>query len=162
MKASTMAAKAEQVAPALYHDDETAWLELTARLIAERRYDELDHEHLSEYLFDMARRDRREVFSRLVVLMTHLLKWEQQPEKRTSSWRGTVLEQRRELRLLLESEALRNYAIHVLDDAHQEAREQASAETGLPLLTFPQESPWSLDELVAKEADRGEAATSSS
>ena len=62
---------------------------------------EMDYQNLSEYLADMARRDRREVFSRLVVLLSHLLKWEHQPEKRSGSWRGTILEQRRELRQLL-------------------------------------------------------------
>src|SRR3954466_13834506 len=89
--------------PSLYEADETAWLEQTADLVARRRFDEVDHEHLSEYLGDMARRDRREVFSRLVLLLTHLLKWDHQPEQRSNSWRGTILTQRRELRQLLES-----------------------------------------------------------
>ena len=39
-----------------------------ARLIAERRFGELDYEHLHEFLTDMARRDRREVLSRLKTL----------------------------------------------------------------------------------------------
>ena len=95
----------------LYHEDETAWLEVMAQLVAERRFGEFDCEHLSEYLSDMARRDRREVYSRMVVLLTHLLKWDFQPERRSGSWRGTILAQRRELRLLLESGVLRNHAI---------------------------------------------------
>jgi hypothetical protein len=40
-------------------------LEVMSRLVAERRFEEFDCEHLSEYLSDMARRDRREVYSRL-------------------------------------------------------------------------------------------------
>src|SRR5262245_11736870 len=84
----------------LYEQDETAWLEAMARLAAQRRVQEMDLAHLSEYLTDMARRDRREVFSRLVTLLTHLLKWEHQPEGRSGSWRGTIREQRRELRQL--------------------------------------------------------------
>ena len=43
-------------APSLYHADETAWLEVMAHFIEERRFDEIDCEHLSEYLLDMARR----------------------------------------------------------------------------------------------------------
>ena len=49
----------------LYEQDETAWLEAMAELVAQRRYAELDHLHLSEFLADQAKRDRREVFSRL-------------------------------------------------------------------------------------------------
>ena len=94
----------------LYERDETAWLEAMSALAANGRHTEMDFAHLSEYLADMAKRDRREVFSRLVVLLSHLLKWEHQLENRSNSWRGTILEQRRELRLLLESRSLRRHA----------------------------------------------------
>src|SRR5438105_12801289 len=85
----------------LYERDETAWLEAMSALAASGQYVELDFPHLSEYLADMAKRDRREVISRLVVLLCHLLKWEHQPERRSGSWRGTIRAQRRELRQLL-------------------------------------------------------------
>jgi Domain of unknown function DUF29 len=139
--------------PSLYNEDETAWLEVMAQLVAERRFDEFDCEHLSEYLSDMARRDRREVYSRLVVLLTHLLKWEYQPERRSGSWRGTILAQRRELRLLLESGTLRNHAVASLAEAYQEAREQAAAETELPIETFPAECARSVEELISRESE---------
>src|ERR1700730_18671616 len=90
----------------LYHEDETAWLEAMARLVAARRFDELDHENLREFLADMARRDKREVLSRLTTLLAHLLKWEHQPQQRTRSWEATILHQREELRDLLESSTL--------------------------------------------------------
>ena len=53
----------------LYEQDETAWLEAMSALAASGRYEQMDHPHLSEYLADMSNRDRREVFSRLVVLL---------------------------------------------------------------------------------------------
>ncbi len=96
--------------PSLYEQDETAWLEQTAGLVAQRRFDEIDHESLSEYLTEMARRDRREVLSRLTVLLVHLLKWDHLPEQQTNSWQATILHQREELRDLLESRTLENYA----------------------------------------------------
>ena len=139
--------------PSLYLEDETAWLETMALLAVERRFHEFDCEHLGEYLSDMARRDRREVYCRLVVLLTHVLKWDHQPEKRSGSWRGSILTQRRELRLLLESRTLRNHAIASLSEAHQEAREQAAAETVLPIDTFPAEPVRSVDELIARESE---------
>lgn len=138
---------------ALYEQDETAWLEAMAALAEQGRVADMDFVHLSEYLGDMAKRDRREVFSRLVLLLTHLLKWDQQPERRTGSWRGTIRAQRRELRKLLESGTLRNHAETVLDEAFDEARGQASDETELAIDKFPTERPWALDELLANPDD---------
>ena len=135
----------------LYEQDETAWLEAMSTLAAEGRFSEMDYPHLSEYLADMARRDRREVFSRLVILLTHLLKWEQQPERRSGSWRGTIREQRRDLRQLLESGTLLNHAESVLVDAFVDARLQAADETGLDVKHFPEENPWLLEEMLADE-----------
>ncbi len=136
--------------PSLYEQDETAWLEETASLVAQRRFGEIDHEHLGEYLSDMAKRDKRELFSRLVILITHLLKWEHQPELRSNSWQGTILSQRRELRQLLESGTLRRYAGEVLEKAYKEAVEQAATETGLTETVFPSECSMSLEEIVAQ------------
>ncbi len=135
---------------ALYERDETAWLEAMSALAASRRYAEIDYPHLSEYLADMAKRDRREVFSRLVVLLCHLLKWEHQPDGRSGGWRGTIREQRRELRQLLESGTLRNHAEAVLADAYAEARRQAADETELSLDVFPAEDGRGVDELLAE------------
>src|SRR5258708_36269372 len=98
----------------------------------------------------MARRDRREVYSRLVVLLAHLLKWKYQPEKRSGSWRGTILTQRRELRQLLESGALRSHAIASLAEVYQEAREQAAGETDLPLATVPAECERCLGHVLSR------------
>jgi hypothetical protein len=140
----------------LYEHDETAWLEAMSALAASGRYAELDYRHLSEYLADMAQRDRWEVFSRLVVLLSHLLKWEHQPQGRCGSWRGTIREQRRELRQLLESGTLRNHAEAVLADAYAEARRQAADETELSLDIFPVEDTRGLDALLA-EPDNGPA-----
>jgi len=88
---------------AVYLEDETAWLEAMAALVRRRDLEALDLENLGEYLTDMAQRDRREVKSRLVVLLVHLLKWEFQPERRSRSRRTTVLNQRQELADLAES-----------------------------------------------------------
>ena len=137
--------------PQLYEEDETAWLDEMARLVAERRFAELDAEHLSEFLSDMARRDRREVLSRLVILLTHLLKWEHQPQQRTKSWEAKILHQREELQDLLESGTLRNYAREVLAKAYERAARQAMLETGAEEGAFAAACPWPLEELVPEE-----------
>lgn len=135
----------------LYNKDETAWLEMMARLAAERRFGELDYEHLHEFLTDMARRDRREVLSRLRTLLLHLLKWEHQPDHRSNSWVKTIEEQRLELRDLLESGTLRNHAQNVLAEAYEQAVKLASIETSLSESTFAQACPLLLEEVLEKD-----------
>jgi hypothetical protein len=142
-----------QTIDTLYEADETAWLEQTADLIRSGRLGEIDPLPLAEYLTDMANRDRREVFSRLVILLTHLLKWEYQTDRRSGSWRGTIREQRRELRLLLESGTLRKHAATVLIDAYAEARGQAADETEQDIGAFPVDNPWSLDAALGGEGE---------
>ncbi len=137
----------------LYEQDETAWLEAMSALAAAGRLSEMDHRNLSEYLSSMAKRDRREVFSRLVVLLTHLLKWEHQADRRGESWLGTILEQRRELRKLVESGTLYNHADSVLAEAYAEARKQAAAETMLPRDVFSADFGHDLDGLLADDEE---------
>ena len=134
----------------LYERDETAWLETMSALVAEGRLAEINHHNLSEYLSDMAKRDRREVFSRLVVLLAHLLKWEYQPDKRTGPWRATIEFQRMELDDILESATLRNHAVAVLDKAYTNAVRQAVAETSLAESGFPTECPHTLEAVLSK------------
>ncbi|MBA2591086.1 MAG: DUF29 domain-containing protein [Gammaproteobacteria bacterium] len=76
----------------LYEHDETAWLETMAELIRLGRLDEIDYPNLAEYLADMARRDRWEVENRLTVLIVHALKWAYQPDRRSGSWKATIIE----------------------------------------------------------------------
>jgi hypothetical protein len=135
----------------LYERDETAWLERMSKLIEERRYNELDYRHLSEYLLDMAKRDRREVFSRLRTLLVHLLKWDYQPRKRSRSWKVTIMNQRDDLREELESKTLRNHALDVLSKAYARAVKLAAEETGLSPERFPQECPYTLDDVLSEE-----------
>jgi hypothetical protein len=135
----------------LYLEDETAWLEAMSQLAAERRHEEFDYEHLSEYLADMAKRDRREVASRLTTLLAHLLKWEYQPAHRSNSWRATIDEQQHELQMLLESRTLLNHANAALSKAYKHAARRAALETGLPETTFPTECPFSLDVILGPD-----------
>ncbi len=136
---------------ALYDQDETAWLELSARLIRAGRLEELDYDNLPEFLEDMAKRDRREVESRLAVLLAHVLKWTYQPDRRRRGWLATVEAQRHELSLLLRSGTLRNHAEAELESAYRAAVRQATAETGIEGKALPQQCPYTVQQLLEIE-----------
>jgi hypothetical protein len=131
----------------LYEQDETAWLDSMSELVRLNRLDALDYANLAAYLSDMAARDRREVRSRLVMLLMHLLKWEHQPEQRSPSWRTTVLTQRQDLADLAGRGVLRSHAKKIFADAYRDAVELAASETGLASDAFPAECPYTLEQL---------------
>jgi hypothetical protein len=132
----------------LFETDEVAWLERSRDLIQQDRYRELDYAHLAEYLDDMAKRDKREVKSRLKTLLVHLLKWQFQPDARSVSWDVTITNQREELEELFSSATLRNHAAQILDQVFELAVKQAAKETGLARDRFPGTCPYSLAELL--------------
>jgi malonyl CoA-acyl carrier protein transacylase len=132
----------------LYQSDEVAWLEQMAALAAEGDTASLDLAHLGEYLLEMARREKREVVSRLVTLLVHLLKWEHQPDHRSRSWDLTIQEQREELQELLESGALRNHAQQELAQAYRKAVRRAAVETEKAEKDFPEECPYHWDQIL--------------
>jgi hypothetical protein len=135
----------------LYEPDETAWLEESSRLIRAGHFDALDYENLASYLEEMAMRDRREVNSRLRVLMAHLLKWQYQSEKRSRSWTLTIINQRFELESLVESGTLRQQAKDAVSKIYPSAVKSAAAQTRLPPSTFPAECPFTLDQILTEE-----------
>jgi hypothetical protein len=133
----------------LYERDIHAWTQQTAGLLKQRRFQDLDLEHLIEELETMGRRDRQELVSRLKILLGHLLKWQYQPAHRGSSWRGSILEQRLRIRdLLQDCPSLKPFVAEAIEVAYLDGAKLASRETGLPLAQFPDRSPYPLDDLL--------------
>src|SRR5258708_24494624 len=94
---SAMDAKTlKSAAASLYDEDFAIWTAETARLLRARRFHEVDIEHLAEEIEDMGKRYKRELHSRLTVLILHLLKCKCQPEKQTRGWQSTLLPQTEE------------------------------------------------------------------
>lgn len=138
---------------ALYQDDEPAWLEIMSVLAREGRVEEFDLPNLSDFLADMAGRDRREVESRLVVLMSHLLRLEHQRDRRSRSWKATIVEQRQELNRHAGRGVLRTHGIAVLESIYPEAIDRAAAETGLSRDSFPPRCPFTFEGLLKVEVE---------
>jgi len=137
---------------AAYEDDFYAWTQEQARLLRSGDLTAVDAANLAEEVESMGRSDRREIDSRLIVLLKHLLKWQFQPEARTTSWSGTIREQRRQIeKLLRESPSLRPIVPYTVPEAYAEAREDAAEETGLSGSEFPEACPFTPDEVLARD-----------
>ena len=70
----------------LYEVDEHAWIERQIAALREGAFDRLDRANLIEFLSSMAARDRRELASRMTLLMQHMIKYSVQPERASRSW----------------------------------------------------------------------------
>ncbi len=136
----------------LYDTDFNLWIEQTVRQLKQGDLQSLDLENLIEEIESMGRSDKREVYSRLKVLLLHLLKWEYQPQKRTGSWRNTIDEQRDQLNLILaDSPSLNTHLQVIFADCYLKGKKGAANETNLPLSTFPVDCPFSQAEILDAE-----------
>jgi AAA15 family ATPase/GTPase len=133
----------------LYEEDENLWLFENAKLLEEGKINEVDWKHIREELELMGKSQHREVESRFIVLLKHLLKWKYQKEKRTPSWKATIEEQRDELVTIFhESKNLSNYATDNQNRFYERARRYTSTETELPIGIFPENSPFTLEQVL--------------
>ena len=136
----------------LYVRDFYAWTQEQARLLRERRFNDLDLENLVDEVEGVGSSQRQEIRSRLKRLLTHLLKWKFQPRYRGASWRRTIRAQRESIVEIIEtSPSLRGYPSRALHAAYLGATVSASEETGLATGIFPEECPFSLDEILHQE-----------
>lgn len=133
----------------LYDQDFHAWAEEQARLLRCGQIANADIEHIAEEIETLGASERRELESRLKVLLLHLLKWRHQPEERSSGWIGTIDEQRDQIDTLLrQSPSLRRLVGEYVGFAYPKARRSAAHETGLPQEVFPEHCPYSEQELL--------------
>ncbi|MGL5032995.1 MAG: DUF29 domain-containing protein, partial [Microcystaceae cyanobacterium] len=110
---------------------------------------DLDLENLIEEIQSMGRSDKREIKTRLIVLIMHLLKCKYQSKKQTTSWIATINEQRRQIKVVLEdSPSLKPYIQNEIEDCYQDARKDAEKETKLSIKIFPLECPFTLNQIL--------------
>ncbi len=132
-----------------YEQDFYAWLMHNARLIREGQFAEVDSEHVAEELESMGRSEKRELVSRLTVLLTHLLKWCYQPDRRSRSWQYTIEEQRQKVCEVLEdSPSLRHEIDTTVSRAYDRALLRACQEPHLDKTTFPALCPYTIDQIL--------------
>lgn len=145
-----MADQAEAPAKnSLYDTDFYVWTQEQARFLLDRRWQDLDLENLVEEIESVGRSNKREIESRLTVLIAHLLKWKYQPYWRSPGWTGTIVEQRHHLRMIVrDSPSLRGYPAEVFFDQYLGARLRAAKETGIDFTLFPEACPFTVDQAL--------------
>lgn len=135
-----------------YQTDIVAWANEQAALIRLGKIDQMDLEHIAEEIEDVGKSEQRELESRMAVLLAHLLKWQYQPDRRSTSWQRTIKEQRKRVLIRLkQTPSLKNSLSDQdwLASAWSDAVTWAIDETGI--VNFPDDMPWSVELVLAND-----------
>jgi hypothetical protein len=100
----------------------------------------------------MGRSEKKELKTRLVVLIEHLLKlqyWIEEKDDNARGWRNTVVEQRRQITYTLaDSPSLKAILNDVFLPCYQDAKKDTINKYQLPSNLFPEEPPFSLAQVL--------------
>lgn len=133
----------------LYNQDYYLWIKNTVKLLDTGKFTEINLDYLIEELEDMGNSEKRAVSSNLRILLMHLIKYKYQPEKRSNSWLFTIVEHRKRLKVLFKnSTSLKNYYYEIFSETYEDAKDLASAETGLSINDFPNSSPFTPEDVL--------------
>lgn len=132
-----------------YDQDLYAWALNNADLLRKRQLNAIDVDNIAEELEALAKNQRRELRSRLTILIMHLLKLRYQPNLQSRSWRVTIDTQRDELHDLLDdSPSLRNELDDIIHNSYPRSVRKAAYETGIEPANFPEDCPWSAGQIL--------------
>jgi len=135
-----------------YDTDFYAWAQAQAAALRAKAWDQLDIDHLAEEVEDLRKTERRGVRSQLRLILSHLLKWVYQPDKRTDSWRSTIANGRVVVQEDVEDlPSLAHEVPELFTWAYPRARRDAAKDTGLALATFPEACPWPMERVLHED-----------
>ena len=147
-----ISSQSDIMSKALYEKDFYLWTQETANLLKKNRFEEVDLKNLIEEIEAMGRSEKRELESRLTTIIEHLLKliyWTVEKERNMRGWRGTVIEQRRQIqRLLKDSPSLKSFLGEIFLDCYQVARKDTLQKYQLSPEMFPIQSPFTIEEIL--------------
>jgi hypothetical protein len=131
-----------------YDTDLYQWTIEQADALRRRAVNALDYDTLAEEIESVGRSERREVRSRLEVLLIHLLKWRFQPARQSESWRASVSEARRRIEdVLTDNLSLRSFPAEALASAYRLAILDKAIRR-LELLHLPDVCPWAIEDVL--------------
>jgi hypothetical protein len=136
----------------LYDQDFYAWANEQAGLLRAGRLSEADIEHIAEEIESLGKSEKRELLSRLTLVLLHLLKWQYQPALRGKSWRLTLEEQRDEVEThLADNPSLKSTISDIIAVSYRRAVLGAARETDMERSAFPTHCPWSFGQIMDPE-----------
>jgi hypothetical protein len=133
----------------LYNQDYYQWVQETIKLLEKKIFRSLDLDHLIEEIEDLALNEKQIIETNLIVVLKLLLKWQYQPEQRSGEIKASIRRHRYQIRDDLKvSPSLKTYLSEIWLESYQEARLQAADETELAIATFPEQCPYTIENIL--------------
>ena len=135
-----------------YEKDVVAWAMEQAALLRAGNLSALDIEHIAEEIEGVGKSEKRELASRVAVLLSLLLRWLHQPGQRSSCWSRSLKEQRKAIASALRQTPSLKASLSDADwlaGVWADAVTKAVDETGLD--SFPEECPWAMAQVLAED-----------
>jgi hypothetical protein len=139
-------------AAAEYERDFYSWALEQAELIREGRWTAVDRENVAEEIESLGREQFNKLESAIRILLIHMLKWDNQPERRSRSWALSIKEQRLQLaNVLVDNPGLKPRLMEAVERAYQRGRLQAARETDVDEARFPARCPYAWEEISDRD-----------
>ena len=133
----------------LYDQDFYSWTREQAEILKAGNFAALDVKHLIDELEALGKSEYRELVSHLAQLFTHLLEWEHQAVKRSTSWRLAIENQRIDVSLVFrQNPGLKHELPDILSLAYRKAVLNAARQTGIDREKFPASCPYTLEQAL--------------
>jgi hypothetical protein len=132
-----------------YDADFFLWTQQQAARLRQGQLSQIDAANLAEEIESMGKSDRRALISHLTTILTHLLKWQYQPERRGTSWKLSIRNGRQDIDWIVhDSPSLRRQLAELIESVYSKARENAADETDLALEVFPEQCPFAIEQIT--------------
>lgn len=135
----------------LYEEDYYLWIETTLQQLQNQDIQNLDWQHLIEEIEALGIEQRRKVESYLKQLLIHLLLysyWQSEKEFCQRGLKNEIANFRDELEFSFRSKTLYNYFLQCLNSVYLKARKQTIIKTGLPREIFPEQCPFTPEQIL--------------
>jgi hypothetical protein len=139
---------------ARYDRDLYSWAVEQAALLRAGKIAEADALNIAEELDDVGNEQYDKLESALRVILLHLLKWDHQPERRSRSWHLSIAVQRKHVaKVLRKNPGLKPRTDEAATEAYDVARLEAAGETDMDEAAFPQDCPYSWEQIMQRPID---------
>jgi len=133
----------------LYKSDYLAWYEMTLEQIKNNQLNDLDLDSLSEVLENLVRDTKRsgESYLRQIIIYLLLIEYWEAESINRRHWAAEIVNFRNEL----ETDMTMNLRKHLNEEKennYQKAIKYVIAKTGLKKNTFPEQCPYTLEQLI--------------
>src|SRR4029079_8060172 len=132
-----------------YEEDLYGWSFHTAKLLRNKKIDEVDIERVAECVENLGKLEKGNLVTKLALIMTHILQWYFHAKLEKDKWIHIIEEWREEARKSIEKNpSLNNFLEKIMEDAYKLAVHKAVKMSGAGEHIFPPRCPYAFNQIM--------------